>query len=638
MFESIRKHSKLMQIVLFLLIFPSFVLFGIQGYSNFSSGNDAAAKVDGEPISMEQLDAANRQEIERIQSILQGRVDIKQLDTPEQKMRTLDGLIRQRLLQLQAAKAHLAVTDAQVQHAILQIPQIAALRKPDGSFDLEGYRQLVEAQGMSTAQFEAQIRQQLILQQAIGGIADGTIGSKAIAAMLAENQAQQREVRIARFDPASYVDQVKATDAEAQAFYKDHPDLFRTPEQASIRYVVLSADTLKTNVTPQQVEDYYKSHIGQFTAVAERRASHILITVPEDATAKQKEEAKAKAEAIAKQVRADPKAFAEIARKDSQDPGSAANGGDLGYFTQTAMVKPFADAVFDAKKVGEIIGPVKSQFGWHIIELTGIKPAKQLSFDEAKAQIEAQLNQQAAQKALSGASETFSSGVYEHPDSFQTVVDKLHLTVQTADNVTRTPVAGQPGAANPMASQAFLDAIFSENSLRNKHNIPAVQIAPNVWASARVTKYTAAELPPFAQVADKAKTLYAQQQAAKLAVQAGEQALKLPDSLKFGSAITLQRGQVNEGMPAAVVSKVFGMSADKLPAVAGVDLGQHGYAVVQLDKVSAPTPSAEQLRAAEAASSQIWTEAVSRAYIDVLKKRFNVQVLYKPASTASAAT
>lgn len=636
MFDSVRKHSKLIQIVLFLLIFPSFVLFGIQGYSHFEGGGNAAAKIDGRTISMEQLDAANRQEIERIQAMLGGRVDIKQIDTPEQKMRTLDGLIRQRLLQLQAAREHLQVTDAQVQQAILQIPQIAALRKPDGSFDLQAYRQLIAAQGMSTAQFEAQMREQLVLQQAIGGIAGNLIGSQALASATAGEQSQQRVVRIARFDPADYTAQVRASTEQVQAFYKANPALFRTPEKASIQYVVLDAAALQKPVTEAEARAYYDAHLAQYTTPQERRASHILITVPADATPAQQAAAKAKAEAIAKQVRADPSQFAALARKDSQDPGSAANGGDLGWFTRDAMVKPFADAVFDAKKVGEILGPVRSQFGWHIIELTGIKPGKQQTFAEVKAQIEALLARQAAQKALSAASDTFTNAVYEHPDTFQPVVDKLHLTVQTANDITRTPVAAPPGSSNPLASQTFLDAVFSENSLRNRHNIPAVQIAPGVWASARVTAYQPAQIPPFDQVADKARALYVQQQAAQLAAKAGAQAMADPAKLNFGPAITLRRDQPTPDVPAAIVARAFAMSSAKLPALAGVDLGDQGYAVVQLDQVITPTPTPEQIRAALAASEQMWTEAVANAYIETLKKRFDVQVFYKPGRATAA--
>ncbi|WP_298292034.1 SurA N-terminal domain-containing protein [Thiomonas sp.] len=639
MLESIRKHSKLMQIVLFLLVFPSFVLFGIQGYSSFQSRENAAAKVDGQAITMQQLDAANREEIARLQSMLGGAVDIKQLDTPEQKLRTLDGLIRQRLLQLQAQREHLAVTDAQVQQAILQIPQIAALRKPDGGFDVQAYRNLIAAQGMNTAQFEAQVREQLILQQVLSGVAGSVIDSRALAEAAAKAAAQQRVVRLAWFKPADFAAQVHVTPAEVQTFYQNNTSLFQKPEQANIEYVVLSADALasQVQVTAEQAKAYYDAHLAQYTTPEERRASHILISVPADATAAQQEAAKAKAEAIARQVKAHPDEFAAVARKESQDPGSADKGGDLGYFTASAMVKPFADAVFGMTKVGDIVGPVKTQFGYHIIELTGIKPGGQQPFDSVKADIEKQLQQQAVQKRLSAAAETFTNAVFEHPDSFKAVEDKLHLQVQTADHVTRQPVAAAPGSTNPLASKAFVDALFSENSLRHKHNIQAVQIAPNVWASGRVLSYSPAQTLPFSAVQTQAQQLLTEQKAAELARQAAQQALKSPASLSFGAPQTISQTQPTAGVPEQVVVKAFALNAAKLPAFGGVDLGTQGYAIVQLDRViDGPVPG-ELLRAAAAAENRQLTQGVIDAYIEAMKKRFGVEILYKPKTESAQA-
>ncbi len=640
MLESIRKHSKLMQIVLFVLIFPSFVLFGIQGYSSFERGQDVAAKVGGQVITIQQLDAANREEIARLQSMLGSAVDIKQLDTPEQKLRTLDGLVRQQLLQLQARREHLAVTDAQVQQAILQIPQIAALRKPDGSFDVQAYRSLIAAQGMNTAQFEAQVREQLILQQVLGGIAGSVIDSQALAQAAAKAAAQQRQVRLALFKPGDYAAQVQPTPAELEAFYKANTARFQKPEEANIQYVVLSADALAANITisAEQARAYYDANLAKFSSPAERRASHILIAVPSDATAAQQQEAQAKAEAIARQVKANPAEFAALARKDSQDPGSADKGGDLGYFTASAMVKPFADAVFGMAKVGDIVGPIKTQFGYHIIELTGIKPGSQQPFDAVKADIEQQLQREAAQKRMAADVETFTNGVFEHPDSFQTVEDKLHLKVQTAEHVTRTPQPATPGSANPLSSKAFLDAVFAENSLRNKHNIQAVQIAPNVWASARVLAYAPAQTLPFDQAQAQARQMLIEQKAAELARAAGEKALQSPATLAFGAPITLNQTQPTPDVSSAIVAKAFGLNAQKLPATAGVDLGAQGYAIVQLDKVIEDPAPAELVRAAAGAENQALTQGIISAYVEALKKRFGVEILYKPKTEAAAAS
>jgi peptidyl-prolyl cis-trans isomerase D len=531
------------------------------------------------------------------------------------------------------------VTDAQVQQSILQIPQIAALRKPDGSFDVQAYRSLIAAQGMNTSQFEAQVREQLILQQVLGGIAGSVIDSQSLATAAAKAAAQQREVRLALFKPADYVGQVQTTPAEVESYYKNNTARFQKPEEANIQYVVLSADAVAAEIktTSAEAQAYYDANPAKFSTPAERRASHILITVPSDATAAQQNEAKAKAEAIAKQVEANPAEFAALARKDSQDPGSADKGGDLGYFTASAMVKPFADAVFGMTKVGEIVGPIKTQFGYHIIELTGIKPGSQQPFDAVKADIEKQLQQDAAQKRMSADVDTFTNAVFEHPDSFQAVQDKLHLKVQTANNVTRTPQAATPGTPSPLSSKPFLDALFAESSLRNKHNLQAIQIAPNVWASGRVLSYSAAQTQPFAEVQTQVKQMLIGEKAADLARQAGEQALKSPATLTFGAPITLSQAQPTPEVSPAVVAKAFGLRAEKLPTAAGVDLGAQGYAVVQVVKVIEGAVPAELVRAAAGAENQMLTQGIINAYVEALKKRFGVEILYKPKPEQAAA-
>ncbi len=645
MFDFVRKHTKLLQVLLFLLIFPSFVLFGIQGYDSFNNNGSLAAKVDGLPISMQQLDDAQRSEIARLQQSLGASADIKSLDTPEAKLRTLDGLIRQTLLQVAVRKQHLTVSDSQVQQAILQIPQIAALRKPDGSFDVEAYRQLVAAQGMTTAQFEDQVREQLLLQQAVGGIAQPVIESKAIAGQLYDWQHQKRQVRLALFNAQDYVSRVQPSDAQIAAFYNDHTTLFQSPQRADIQYVVLSLSAVRQGIviTPAQAQAYYTQHIAEFSTPQERKASHILITLPPNPTSAQVQAAKAKADAILAEVRKDPARFAEIARRDSQDPGSAAQGGNLGYFAQNAMVKPFADAVFAMKKVGDIVGPVQSPYGFHIIELTGIKPAEQKPFAQVQSSIQAQLQNQEALKRFPEMSDKFSNLVYEDSRSFTQVAARYHLQVQTAENVSPTPKAPSDRTTDPLENAAFLKAVFSSNSIRDKRNIAAVEIAPNTLASARILQYQPAATLTFAQAQDKVRALLVAQQAAALAVKAGEQALAAAQQGKampaWSAPVDISQSQTTPppGVPAAAVTAAFQLPVAKLPVLDGLTLpGQAGYAIVSVDSVSKAKPDAEQLRAQQGTMSQLLSQGVSEAYINSLKKRYGVEILYKVAPPANS--
>jgi peptidyl-prolyl cis-trans isomerase D len=188
------------------------------------------------------------------------------------------------------------------------------------------------------------------------------------------------------------------------------------------------------------------------------------------------------------QVRKDPKSFAQVAKANSQDPGSAANGGDLGYFGRDAMVKPFEEAVFKMKQ-GDISDVVESDFGFHIIELTGIKQPKVPSFEEMRPKLEADLKQQQAQRKFAEAAEAFSNAVYEQSESLKPVAEKFKLSIHKVENVTREPA---PGAQGPLANKRFLEALFSADSLENKRNTDAVELAPSNLVAGRVLSYAPA--------------------------------------------------------------------------------------------------------------------------------------------------
>ena len=640
MFEFVRKHNKILQVVLFLLIFPSFVLFGIQGYNHFSGDANLAAKVDGVPITLQQLDQAQRQQVARLQQTMGPNADAQSLDTPQLRMRTLDSLVREVLLQVAVGKQRLQVGDAQLQQAILQIPQIAALRTKTGAFDVAAYRRLIEEQGMTTAQFEASVREQLLQQQALGGIGDTAIGSSAVARQLLQWRQQTRTVRIAPFDASTFEQGIDPDDAQLQAYYKQHQDEFRVPAKATVQYVVFGLDDLRNGVqiTPQQEQAYYDAHKGEFYLPEQRRASHILIALPPKPTPAQVAAAKARADAIAAQVRKDPADFAALARKDSQDPGTAAQGGDLGWFTPDAMVKPVAQAVFALSKVGEIAGPVRSQYGFHVIELTGIHPAQHKTLAQAKAQIDAALRDQEARKRYGRLSEKFSSMVYENSRNFDKVAQELHLNVHTADDVTSQPQEGDP-KFDPLASPAFLQALFGKVSLRDRRNIAAVTVAPSTLASGRIVSLQPATSLSFAQARDRVRKLLVQQLAAQRAEKAGEQALAQARAgkaqPKWGPPQQLSLAK-SAASPVAqqVLDAVFRANADKLPQLLGVKLPGQGYALVSVDAVSQVKPNGGELQIQQGTLDQILGEAYVQAYIDSLKQQYGVKILYNPNKQA----
>ena len=256
-----------------------------------------------------------------------------------------------------------------------------------------------------------------------------------------------------------------------------NPQQFQASESVNIEYAVLDIDTISKSLTisEQDLKSYYDQNVARLSGKEERRASHILITAAKDAPAAERDKAKARAQELLADVRKAPAEFADLAKKNSQDPGSAPSGGDLDFFARGAMVKPFEDAAFAMKK-GDISDVVESDFGYHIIQLTDVKEPKQRSFEELRAGIDADLRAQQAQRKFAESAEAFTNGVYEQSDSLKPVAERLKLGIKTADKLTRTPAQG---ASGPLANAKFLAALFSDDAVQKKRNTEAIEVGPN---------------------------------------------------------------------------------------------------------------------------------------------------------------
>jgi peptidyl-prolyl cis-trans isomerase D len=636
MFDFVRSHTRLLQGILLLLIVPSFVLFGVEGYNRFTEGGNAAvAKVDGQTITQQEWDAAHMRQIERVSRQMPG-VDPKLFDTPEAKRETLEQLLRERVLLSAAHRLHLTAGDERVQRELLQIPQVAALRKPDGAFDVEAYKALLGAQGMTPETFEARVRQELTLRRVAGGIEASVLASSGSAQAALDALLQRREVQVQRFDAEAYKAKVTPGDAELEAYYKAHADVFRTPEQARIEYVVLDLDTLQRSVSVSDAElrQYYEENLSRYTSAEERRASHVLVKAEKDQPAAERDKARAKAEALLAELRRTPARFAEIAKKNSDDPGSAERGGDLDFFGRGAMVKPFEDAAF-AMKPGEISPVVETDFGFHIIRLDAVRGGDKKPFESVRAEIEDEVKKQLAQKKYAEAAEQFSNTVYEQPDSLQPVADKLKLSKQSA-TVQRNPL---PGASGALASAKLLEAVFGSDAVQNKRNTDAVEVGPSQLAAARVLQHLPASTRPLAEVSAEVRERVVAEQAAAQARKDGEARLAQlkqgGDAPALPAALTVSRAEP-QGLPQAALDAVLRADAGQLPATLGVALGAEGYVVLRVNAVKAPQGGTPELAQLKPRYAQAWAAAEGQAYYAALKERFKAEL--KGAAAASAVT
>ncbi len=626
MFDFVRKHTRIMQFLLFLLIFPSFVLFGLEGYNRFREGGATVATVDGHDITQAEWDAAHRNQVERMRSSMPN-VDVKLFDTPEAKFGTLERMVRDRLLQVAAIQLRLGASDTRLATELQQNPNIAALRRADGTLDIERYRQLLASQGMSPESFEAQVRADLASRQVMSGVGITSFSSPALADVTLNAFYEQRQVQVARFAPADFVGQIKPTPEELEAYYKAHADKFQSAERASVEYVVLDlAAVQKGIVVPEaELKTYYEQNVARLAGLEERRASHILINADKAAPASERDKARAKAQELLAALKQNPNQFAELARKNSQDSGSASKGGDLDFFGRGAMVKPFEEVAFALKK-GEISDVVETEFGFHIIRLTDIKVPEQKSFESQRAKLEAEVRTQLAQRKFAEAAEQFTNTVYEQSDSLKPVAERLKLDIQQANDLGRDTPAG----ASPVTNAKLLAAIFSQDSIDKKRNTEAVELGANQLAAARITQYSPARTLPFDEVKTRVQDLLVQQQATERARAEGVAKLAewktSPDAAKLPAAIVVSR-EAKQQQPSALVEAALRASTQTLPAWVGVDLGSAGYAVVKVEKVLPRDETNAASRGREREQyAQWWASAEGLAYYRLLKEKFKVEI------------
>jgi peptidyl-prolyl cis-trans isomerase D len=636
MFEFIRTHQRLMQFLLLLFIFPSFAFFGLEGYTRFRGDDNAVAKVAGQSITQQEWDNAQRRQMERFRQMFGPQFDPKMFDTPEAKQEILENLIAQRVLATEAARNRLSVSDQTLQQTILSIP---GLTTSEGKFDSERYKTLLAAQGMTPLMYEARLRQDLTTQQVNAAVQSSAFAPKTVAARLSDLNDQEREVQEQLFKASDFASQVKITDDMLKAYYDKNGSQFQVPEQIKAEYVVLSNQAVadQISVSDADIKSYYEQNAKRYAVEEQRRASHILIAVKKDASDADKAAAKAKAEKLLAQLRKNPGDFARLAKENSQDPGSAERGGDLDFFGKGMMVKSFEDAVYKLKQ-GEISDLVQSDFGYHIIQLTGVKPASVKSLDEVKGEIAAEIKKQLAAKKYTELAEMFTNTVYEQADSLKPVADKLKLKIETVSNLARQP---DPNAAPtaPFNHPKFLAALFSDEAIKNKRNTEAVEVAPNTLVAGHVVEYKPVTKRPFEEVKNIVRERVVQIEAANLAKKAGEARLAelkaKGGAAGFSDAKSISRAK-SQGINGAAAVAVMKADVTKLPAYVGVELPGQGYGVYRINKVAQPATADNARRQAEQQQiANALAQQEMHAYLEALKQKAKVKIS-KPAKAGAS--
>lgn len=626
MFEFVRKHTRILQFVLVLLIFPSFVLFGIQGYDRLSDGaNATVATVGSRKIKQAELDAAHRRQIDMLRQQMPG-VDVKLFDTPQMKRNTLDSLVREQVMLAAAEKAGYVTTDDRLLREYMTDRQFDTFRRPDGSLNVEALEQALGAQGLTKQGYDRLKREELMMRQVQAGLVNTVVAPVASVSSAMDALFQQREVQLQRFDTKDYLAKVNPADADLEAYYKDpaHSAEFQTPEKADIEYVVLDLESIKRGISvpEDELKKYYAENEKNYTTPEERRASHILV------------KERAKADALLAELTKAPASFADVARKNSQDTSTADKGGDADLFIARGDTeKAYEDALFALKKPGDLSPVVETKNGFFILQLKATRGGEKRPYESVRADIEQLRKNQLAQSEYAKAATEFGNLVYEQSDSLKPAVDKLKLELRTAKGITRTAA---PEATGPLGSKKLLDAIFNADTLRNKRNTEAVETAANTLVSARITNYQPAATPPLAEVKARVREKVAAQQAAALARKEGEARLtelrKAP-ATDLGTPLKIVSRAQAQDVPRPVLDAV--LKAPAVPAVEGLSLDGEGYVVAKITKVLGRDPSTADPARAAGSYAQAWASAEAQAYYAALKSRFKVEVQAPAASVAT---
>jgi peptidyl-prolyl cis-trans isomerase D len=612
MFELIQKRKRLAQVVLVLLVIP-FAFFGLESYTRLSGGRDDVATVNGSPITQAEFAEELRRQQDRLRAAFGPNIDTEALDTTESRLALLDSLVSQRLLADAAQRGGLSVSDEQLRETIAAVPAFQG----ENGFSRSNYEVLLRAQNMTPQMFEARLRHDLALARLTEAVRGSAITSHTVTERLEAIQAERREVQEALVAAQPFLAQVKVSDAQVQAYYEANPAEFRVPERVRAEYLVLSAEALgrRDAVSEADVQAAYEARASQYRVDEQRRASHILVKTEEEATK------------LAAEVRRNPGRFAELARKHSQDPGSAANGGDLGLFGRGMMVPAFEEAAFRMKE-GETSAPVKSEFGWHVIRITGVQPAKVRPLAEVRAELAAELARQQGARRFAEAAEAFSNMVYEQSDSLKPAAERFKLPLQTSGWISRavpTPDAGV------LASPKLQGALFADDAVKARRNTDAIEVAPNVLVAARVVEHQPESQKKLEDVrADIERRLRAQE-AARLAQQAGEARLaELRKGTGAGPGWGVPKAvsrRSPQGVPAGALRQILAADPAKLPAYVGAARGTEGYMLYRVAKLLEPEPKTEAQKAAERArAAQLAGARQLDAYVASLRARADIEM------------
>lgn len=647
MFDFIRYHRRWMQLVLLLLIVPSFVFFGVQGYSSFMSSEPELATVGDQPITLGEFNQARTAQLEQYRNMLGAQFDPAAFDTPAFREELLNRMIDERTVAIAASKGRYSVSDETLRRTIAAIPAV----QENGQFSSQRYRDVLAAQGMTPTTFELGLRRDLAIAQVLQPIGLTARVPSEVAEKLLALLTEKRTVERRTFAAADYKGDVKVSQEDIKKWYDTNQSSLLIPENIDVQYVVLNEDAASKDIqiSDANIESFYKQNQARYGQPERRRVSHILLEVPASADDAAKAKVRLKAEEIAKRAAASPESFASLAKEFSQDSGSSGQGGDLGWISKNMLVPQVESSVFGLEP-GKISGVVESPFGFHIINVVEVQPASVKPLAEVKGDIKNEIRKQLAAEQFAQLASKLTSLVYDQRDSLGPIATALNVPLRTATGLTREGLlsssqrAGKPMPAEQdqviLGNPKVRQAAFSSDVLKEKLNSGVIEVSPDVIIALRVAAIHPAHVPALNVVEDQIRLRLTQERALADAQAAGIkelEALKISPNMQpagFDAAIEVSR-QEPQSLSREQLEAVMSASAKTLPAYVGAT-GDEQYTILKISKVEAG-PAAEPAQIAQLQSqlSQAWGAAEEQAALKVLRQQFDVKLLPDAAKLIS---
>ncbi|MCC2595483.1 SurA N-terminal domain-containing protein [Pusillimonas sp. MFBS29] len=639
MFDFIRTHQRLMQLVLLVLILPSFVLIGVSGYTNYVSGDHDIVTLGDTSITQQEFDQARSNQLRQMQQSSQGGFDPAVLDTPAARSALLESMIDRRVLAETAANERFSVSDTVLRQAIAAMPQLQV----DGQFSPERYNDALASAGLTTRDFEQSQRGEMALSRVLGPVSYTASVPSVVIDKLGLALTEERTVRLLAYPATEYESDVQISDADIQAWYDKNKESLQLPEQVSAEYLLLDEAAAMANlpqVSDEELRKYYDQNKARYVQPARVNVSHIQVNIPSDATEEQRKEVLAKAQDLAKQAQADTARFAELASAESQDAGTAKAGGKLGWITQGAWPAALEQVVF-ALKPGQVSDAVEGPGGYHVFLANEVQPEKGETFEEAKAKVEAEVRRQLGADRYADMATKLTSLVYDNPTSLQPAADELGLKIKSAAGIARDRLlsSDEVGANAASASEdaALLDDVrvrrilFSPAVLNEKQNSGVIEITPGSMVVVRVAGVKPAHIPEVAQVSDYIREQLKDERALLASEKAGQAALadfsKVVEEVPEGFGTPLEVSRINsQGLDKSIADAIFGTSTDKLPVYIGVN-GPQGYVIARIEAVKPGDENNVMLAALPFQLNQALGQAEEQAVLQAMRTAAKVTLL-----------